>query len=133
MSLSELRIQLANARAALRETKADYETTKAIREQAAIDRGFLGSCKNEGERTRTLTVVLDGDNDYLTARERLRIAEYEVDLVAAQIAIEEDARDAEKLRIRDDANKALDRYAAALERLARVNPIHTAIDAALPR
>jgi len=130
MSLSELRIQLADARATLRE--ADHETMKAIREQYAIDNGRLANCKNEGERTRALTIVLDGDDDYLEARERLRVVEYEVDLLQAQIASEEDARDAEKLRVRDDANKALDRYAAALERLARQNPIHTAIDQALP-
>jgi len=133
MDLAQLRIQLADARAALREQKADHETMKAIREQYAIDNGKLTGCTNDKARERALLIALDGDDDYLGARDRLRAAEYEVDLVTAQIASAEDERDAEKLRIRDDANKALDRYAAALERLARQNPIVTAIDQALPR
>lgn len=131
-TLAELRTELAEAKAALREAKGDHETMKAIREQAAIDRGLLGACKNEGERTRVLTIVLDQDNDYLTARQRLRESEYAVDQLAADIATAEDERETLKLRIRDEANRALDHYAAALERLTRSNPIHTAIDAALP-
>lgn len=131
MSLSELRIQLADARAALREMKADHETVKALHEQHVINNGIADG-KNAEERSRKLLIALDQDDDYLEARDRLRVAEYEADLVAAQIAIAEDERDVEKLRIRDEANRALDHYAQALERLARSNPIHAAIDAALP-
>lgn len=124
--LADLRMQLAEARAALREAKDDHETMKAIREQAAIDRGATG--KNAEERARALTIQLNYDDDYLAARQRLRQREYEVDTIQAQIAVAEDARDADKLRSRDAATQALDRYAAALERLARQNPIQAAID-----
>lgn len=131
MTLSELRIDLAEARAALREAKDDYETMKAIHEQAAIDCGDAGG-KNAEERARSLTIALSQNTAYLEARQRLREAEYAVDQLATDIAIAEDERDADKLRVRDAANQALDRYAAALERLARSNPIVTAIDQALP-
>lgn len=130
MILSDLRIALANARDRLRTAKEDHETMTAIREQAAIDRGATG--KNAEERTRALLIALDRDDVYHESRDRLWDAEADVDQLLAQIAVAEDERDVEKLRVRDEANRALDRYANALLRLARQNPITTAIDAALP-
>lgn len=132
MDLAQLRIQFADAKAVLREQKADHETMKAIREQFAIDSGAHNGCKNAEDRARALLIALDQDDDYLGARNRLRDAEYEVERLTAEITSAEDARDTEKLRVRDEANRVLDRLAAAYERLARQNPVVAAIDAALP-
>lgn len=130
MTLSSLRITLVTAKDALRGHKADYETIKAIREQAAIDGGATG--KNEAERTRALLIALDQDSEYLEARDRLRTAEYDVDRLQAEIDIAKDERTARELACRERNNEVLDRYAAALEALARRNPVHAAIDAQLP-
>lgn len=124
-NLPHLRIALATAKDALREQKADHETMRALREQYAIDCGALAACKNEAERTRALLIALDQDNDYIAARDQLRSAEYEVERLAAEIAVEEDARRADELRIREASTAALDRYATAL---MRANPVQAAID-----
>lgn len=130
-NLAQFRLALVSAKETLRTAKTDHETIKAIREQAAIDGGRLAACKNETERTRALLIALDNDSDYIQARDRLRDAEYEVDRIQAEIATCEDQLTADKLRVRDAANQALDRYSAALLRMAPQNPVSAAIDGAI--
>lgn len=130
MTLSELRRALVTAKDALRTAKEDHATLAAICEQRAINDGATG--KNAEERERALRIALDKDGEYLTSRDRLDSAEYEVERLQVKIAILEDDRKARELTCRERNNEALDRYAAALERLASQRPVTMAVDATLP-
>lgn len=85
--LSDLRTQLADARAMLRTIKDGYETTKAICEMQTPTSG-----KNADDRKRELTVALANDPRHQSALRQLRAAEARIDHVQAQIEAEEDAR-----------------------------------------
>lgn len=130
MTLADHRRALVTARDALRTTKEDHETIRAICEQRAVDAGATG--KNAEERERALLIALDKDGEYLKVRDRLDSAEYEVDRIQAEIAILEDNRKARELTCREENNRVLDRLAAAYERMAPGNPARAAIDTALP-
>jgi biopolymer transport protein ExbD len=126
-TLTELRQRLADAQITLRTAKDVHETTRAIHEQAAIDCGDAGG-KNAEERARSLTIALDQNTTYLGVLDELRDAEATVDRLKAEIAIAEDDRQLERMRIQDDANRALDRYAAALEQMAQGDLARIVID-----
>lgn len=124
-TIGNLRIKLADARIDLRTAKDALETAKTI---ATMD--VAG--KNDDERKRNQARALTESGLYGDALIYLRNCEATVEHLEAALDAAKDERAAEELRIRDQANQALDRYAAALEQLARRNPIHAAIDAALP-
>jgi hypothetical protein len=124
-SLSELRIQLADAKATLRQAKDDLDTTKTI---ATLN--TAGS--NDRERKKADEQALLNSEPYKKALAHLHTCEANVERIEAEIDAAKDERTARELACRERNNEVLDRYAAALERLARANPIHTAIDQSVP-
>lgn len=129
--LAHFRMNLADAKAALRTAKDAYETMRAIAELAAIERLNGNAGKNETERARNLTVELLHDDTYTEALNELRACEADVDRLNACIAVEEDAIRVDELRARErlaeallgktDDNGAFDYYTskAASERAQR--------------
>lgn len=125
MTLSELRIALAHAKDRLRTAKTDLETAKTI---ATME--TKGA--NAEERKKADAQALLDDQNYNKALAHLHTCEYEADRIEAEIDILKDERTARELACRERNNEALDRYAAALERLASQRPVTMAVDAALP-
>ena len=125
MNLSDLRRQLTQAKEALRKAKEELETTKTIATMHT-------NGTNDRERKKADDQALLDSKDYQRAKAHLLNCETFVNDTETEIDIAKDERTARELDIRERNNEVLDRYAAALERLARQNPIVTAIDAALP-
>ncbi len=91
--LAELRLKLAALRIALRSAEDDLPVVKAKAEQVAIERaGEAGYGKNAEDRARYLTIALSDDLPYVTAVERLRVAQSQVDMVQAEIETQRDER-----------------------------------------
>lgn len=97
--MSNLRLQLADARAALRNAKDNHDMVKAQAEQQAIDHGFAGG-KNTEERSRSLTIALIDDRRYQEVLSRLRNAEHQVDHIQAMLDNADDDRRAYEWSIR---------------------------------
>lgn len=95
----ELRLQLAQVRANLRQQKDLHEQALAQAEQAAIDSGKAGG-KNAEERARGLTLALMKDASYQAARAKLRAAEAECERVEALLESARDERRASEWQIR---------------------------------
>lgn len=108
--LTDLRIQLAASRDALRHAKDTLALTQAEAEQRAIDiaGGQIG--KNEAERTRALTLALSRDSHYRAALTQVRVYEAEVDRLDALLEGAKDARRIEEWTIRARLADALDRH-----------------------
>lgn len=123
--LANLRRDLAQARDTLKTAKSDLETTKTIATMNVTG-------KNDDERKRAKDQALLDDHNYNKARMHFYACEYAVECLETEIEIAKDERTARELACRERNNEVLDKYADALERLARQNPITTAIDAALP-
>lgn len=100
--LATVRMQLADARAALRNAKDDYALAKAQAEQNAQIDG-----KNEAERARKLIIAVAEDFYYNRALAALREAEYIVDRREAQIESLLDDRRAWEWAIRSELIDAL--------------------------
>lgn len=81
--LAQLRIDLTEAKAALRDAQDDYKLTRAQSEQQAIAGGING--KNADERERNLLVALNDDLYHNRALARLRGHEHTVDRIEAQL------------------------------------------------
>ncbi len=114
---TSLRIQLAEARSALRDAQDRYDLVKAQAEQRIIeDAGgskALGS--NEDERKRALLLALEADEAYTNAHSTLRYTQAMVDLLQAKLD--------EQIEVRRSADRASrDRLSAALESLATRQP-----------
>ncbi len=106
-----IRIELAQARIALRAAQDHFELTKAQGEHQIIGAagGKIGN--NAEERSRNLLLALEQDPDYVQARARLREAQAKVDRLQAEIEDMIDAR-------RKDDRASRDRLSAALEVIA---------------
>lgn len=120
-TLPDLRMDLASAKTELRTAKDDLETAKTIATMNVVG-------KNDDERKRNAAQALRDDQAYQSKLFAVRAFENDIDEIEAAIDAAKDERTARELAIRERANEALDRYAAALERLARANPVHAAID-----
>lgn len=124
-TLAQLRRDLVAAKDRLRDAKTSLETSKTI---ATLN--TKGA--NAEERKKADAQALLDDGDYNQALDHLRACETLVDGIEAEIDILKDERTARELACREHANEVLDRYAAALERLARNASTTAVIDAALP-
>lgn len=114
-----IRMQLAEAKIALRDAEQEAETIKAIAETeiiAAVD-GKYGA--NEADRKRFLTVALDGHAGYCRAQDRLSAAKAAVEGASAAVAIFEDERRQARLVADERHTVALERLAAAWEGLGQ--------------
>lgn len=100
MTLPQLRLDLAAARATLRQAKDELETAKAI---ATLD--VTG--KNDDERKRAAQSALLSNTTYKLALQYLRDCESEIDKLEAEIAVEEDRVRADELRVREKLADAL--------------------------
>ena len=99
-TLAQLRLDLANARAELRTAKDALDTAKAI---ATLN--VTG--KNDDERKKATAQALLDSQHYNLALIALRDREFNVDLIEAQIAIEEDAIRQRELEARERLAEAL--------------------------
>lgn len=108
------RMQLAEAKIALREQEQETETIKAIAETLAIATANGDYGKNEADRKRFLTVALAHDGNYGNALAELGEAQAAVDRLTAEIAIADDERKARHLNVLDRQAQALERFADAL-------------------
>lgn len=121
MKLSELRTQLAEARNALRDDKAQLDTIQAIVEYGA---SIVG--KNAEDRKREMAYVLSQSDAYQTALTRVLDSQNDVEMLAAQVAAAEDEQTAARIA-------AVNHLADALAALANRKPIDSVIvDAVLP-
>jgi hypothetical protein len=105
--LSTLRLDLAQAKADLRIAKDAYEVARAVAELAAAERLGANLGRNADERARNLTVELLHDDNHTEALAHLRECERQVDLIHAQVAVEEDAIRAAELAARERLSQAL--------------------------
>lgn len=94
-----LRQRLADCHISLRATKDAYELAKAEAEQYAIDHCRAGGSNAEA-RARSLTVALETDAAYRTARTNLRVAEAELNRIEALLESAIDERRAAEWQIR---------------------------------
>lgn len=95
----ELRMRLVDLHRSLRHLKGDLELAKATAEQNAIDRNQAGG-KNAEERARSLLLIIQHDNAYMSALARLRDCEYEVERCEQLIEAAKDERRAAEWQIR---------------------------------
>lgn len=105
-TLAELRLNLVEVKAELRDAKDAHDTIKAMCEHAAIESGAAGG-KNAEERARSLVVCLAHTDEYQSALAWVRDRELTIDRLNAQIAVEEDAIRAAELRARERLAAAL--------------------------
>ncbi len=101
-----LRQRLTDCRISLRATKDAYELAKAEAEQQAIDDGKAGG-SNEAARQRSLTIAIEVDQNYRTARTFLRRAEAELERVEGLLESARDERRASEWQIRAKLADAL--------------------------
>lgn len=94
-----LRQRLADCHISLRASKDAYELAKAEAEQYAVDHGKASGSNTEA-RARSLTIALEADANYRTARTNLRAAEAERDRVEALVEAARDERRAAEWQIR---------------------------------
>lgn len=99
-TLAQLRLDLANARADLRTAKDALDTAKTV---ATLN--VTG--KNDDERKKAAAQALIDSNHYNLALIALRDREFAVDLIEAQIAVEEDAIRLRELEARERLTEAL--------------------------
>lgn len=100
MNLPQLRLDLAAAKAALRQAKDETDTAKAL---ATLD--VTG--RNDDERKRAAASALLNNHTYKLALLYQRDCESEVDKLEAEIANEEDRMRADELRVREKLADAL--------------------------
>lgn len=124
-TLTDLRRALVTAEDELRTAKTDLETAKTI-----ATMNTKGA--NAEERKKADQQALLDDGNYNQALDHLHACEHEIDRLEAEIDIFKDERTARELACREENNRVLDKYADALFRTARQNPVVTAIDTALP-
>lgn len=97
---TELRLQLATVRDALRHAKDTLTLSQAEAEQRAIDAAGGSIGKNETERTRALTLALSRDSQYRGALTAMRCYEAEVDRLEALLESAKDARRVDEWAVR---------------------------------
>lgn len=108
MTTTELRLQLAAARSALRTAKDDYEEARAFAEELEIGKGNIIG-KNKEDRERQLVTRLAEADLYVKNRRRLRTAEAEVERLEAILEGAKDARRVEEWAIRLRRVEAMER------------------------
>jgi len=119
-NLSDLRIKLAEAKNALRDNKATLETVQAVAEYTAP----VGT--NADERKRKLAYYLAQHNDYQQALTNVMNSQADIEMLQAEIAVEEDRLTAQRIA-------AVERLADALLAVARSKTVDSVIvEAALP-
>lgn len=99
-NLPQLRLDLAAAKAALRQAKDETEMAKAI---ATLD--VTG--RNDDERKRAAAAALLNNHTYKLALLYQRGCESEIDRIEAEIATHEDQIRADELRVREKLADAL--------------------------
>lgn len=99
-NLPQLRMDLAAAKAALRQAKDELETAKAI---ATLD--VTG--KNDDERKRAAAAALLNNHTYKLALLYFRDCEADIDKLEAEVSICEDQIRADELRVREKLADAL--------------------------
>ena len=120
-NLSELRIKLAEAKNALRDDKTTLETVQAVAEYTAPQTG-----KNEDSRKREMAYHLAQHFDYQQAIQRVMDSQNDVEMLQAQIAVEEDRVTAQRIT-------AVERLSDALLAVAHSKAVDSVvIEAALP-
>lgn len=124
-TLADHRRALVTAKEALRKAKEELETTKTIATMHT-------NGTNDRERKKADDQALLDSTDYQRAKAHLINCENLIDEIETEIDILKDERTARELSIREENNRVLDKYADALLRMMRANPVHTAIDANLP-
>lgn len=100
MNLPQLRLDLAAARAALRQAKDETDTAKAL---ATLD--VTG--RNDDERKRAAQSALLNNHTYKLALLYQRDCEADIDKLEAEVSIEEDRMRVDELRVREKLADAL--------------------------
>lgn len=107
------RMQLAEAKIALRQAKDNHQTCKAIVEYQALLQGG----KNKEERDANVAQALRADPVARAALGDLRDAEAAHDRAEADVAMMDDDRKQRQLQVLDRQAAALERFADALGRV----------------
>jgi len=120
-NLSDLRIKLAEAKNTLRDDKATLETVQAIAEFNAPITG-----KNAEDRKREMAYHIALDTHYQQAQQRVMDSQADVELLQAEVAVEEDRVTAQRI-------SAVEKLTDALLAVARSKAVDSVIvEAALP-
>lgn len=108
-NLSDLRLELAQAKADLREARDDLTVVQAAIERQVIDEagGSRALGANERDRERALTLALNDQASYTRALAALRDRESEIERLEAEIQNAEDERRRHEYAVRAQVAEAL--------------------------
>lgn len=101
LPLDELRRLLVLATDERRTAERTLATIKVLAESEAERHPLYATCKNEGERSRFISVHLTGHAEYQEAAEEEAAAQTECDIYRTEIQIREDARRDRQMAQRD--------------------------------
>ena len=141
LPLDELRRLLVLATDERRTAERTLATIKVLAESEAERHPLYATCKNEGERSRFISVHLTGHAEYQEAAEEEAAAQTECDIYRTEIQIREDARRDRQMAQRDreldilagnlalDERKQADIEQRGAEMSERLAELHAKLDA----